>query len=322
MSELIKICVIGAGNWGMNHIKTLDSLGNLFGVVDNDLNKLNQVQDEFPGCEVFSNIDNALENDFDGFIVATSASSHFLVAKKIIQNKKHVLIEKPMTLSSIDAKILCDLALKNNVNLMVGHLLLFHPAFIKIKQMLDSGKIGDLQYMYSNRLNFGTIRSDENVFWSFAPHDISLFQYYAESTPIDITSIGADILQPGIHDSTITTFKYNNRLMGHIFVSWLHPFKEHRFVLIGSKGMLYFEDSKKGKPLLFYNKSINFDGRVPIAEKKESTKIDYEFEYPLTAELKYFIKNINNREIKIANGQSGYDVIDILERASLSLKGS
>ena len=228
-----------------------------------------------------------------------------------------------MTLNSKDAVKLCDLANKNEVKLMVGHLLLFHPAFKKIKEMLNDGHIGTLQYMYSNRLNFGTIRSNENVFWSFAPRmTYHFFNFMQIVILIVFFSIGADILQPGIHDSTVTTLKYENGIMGHIFVSWLHPFKEHRFILIGSEGMLFFEDSKKDKPLLHYSKSISFEGDVPIAEEKSAKNIDYKFEYPLTNELKYFLNGINGEDIKIANGQSGIEVINILEQASRFLKSN
>ena len=166
-----------------------------------------------------------------------------------------MLVEKPLTLDSISATKLCDYAEEMNVNLMVGHVLLFHPAFQKMKQIISDGKIGDIQYIYSNRLNLGTFRTNENVFWSFAPHDISLFNFFFNQEPLSITSRGIDILQKNIHDSSITSFKYKNNKMGHIFVSWLHPFKEHRFVIIGSKGMLHFEDSLKDKPILFYDKS-------------------------------------------------------------------
>ena len=135
----------------------------------------------------------------------------------------------------------------------MGHLLLFHPAILKMKAMIEDGIIGDIQYMYSNRLNLGVVRKEENVFWSFAPHDIALFQWLTDSYPININTQGMDILQNGIHDTTITTLEYPNKLMTHIYVSWLHPFKEHRIVIIGSKGMISFEDSIAGKPLIFYN---------------------------------------------------------------------
>tara|TARA_Y100001980_G_C14554400_1_gene341052 strand:+ start:3693 stop:4667 length:975 start_codon:yes stop_codon:yes gene_type:complete len=318
-SSTKNICVIGGGNWGQNHIKTLHSLNCLAGVVDSDESVINVINKVYPTCKVFSNVDDALGMNFDGYIIATGPSSHYSLAKKIIFNKKHLLIEKPMTLNTSDAKELCDLADDNKVKLMVGHLLLFHPAFNKMKEMCSRGDIGDLQYMYSNRLNYGTIRSNENVFWSFAPHDVSLFQYYAESNPQDISSTGIDIIQPGIHDSTITTIKYENGIMGHIYVSWIHPFKEHRFVLIGSKGMLYFEDSKKEKPLLFFSKNINFDGPVPVAEDKSSSEIKYEFQFPLTEQLKYFIDCIGGKDVNVASGQSGLEVINILEKASSCL---
>ena len=203
---------------------------------------------------------------------------------------------------------------------MVGHLLLFHPAFKKIKDLYDNGDLGDLQYIYSNRLNLGTIRSDENVFWSFAPHDISLFQYFFKNNPIEVVSRGIDILQLDIHDSTITSLKYPNNTMGHIFVSWLHPFKEHRFVIVGSEGMIHFEDSLSNKPLLFYDKSVMFKGDIPIAEIGPTKQIDYSSDLPLTLEIKYFLKHLNGNKIKIADSESAINVIDILERATTSLK--
>ena len=315
-----KICVVGGGYWGKNHIKTLNKLNALAGIVEFNQTLASDYSFQYPDVKIYSSIDDALESKiFDGYTIATPSETHYEIAKHIIAFRKPLLVEKPLALNIKNAEELVTMAKEYSVNLMVGHLLLFHPAFKKIKEMCNEGYIGNLQYMYSNRLNFGTIRSNENVFWSFAPHDISLFQYYAESNPKDIFSIGTDILQPGIHDSTITTIKYENGIMGHIFVSWIHPFKEHRFVLIGSKGMLYFEDSKKDKPLLYFSKSINFKGKVPVAEDKSSTKIEYDFQYPLTEQLKYFIDCIGGRDVKIANGQSGLDVINILERASSCL---
>ena len=230
------------------------------------------------------------------------------------------MVEKPLTLNKKDALELCDLAKQNGINLMVGHLLLFHPAFTKIKQFLDQGYLGKLQYIYSNRLNLGTIRSDENVFWSFAPHDISLFQYFFQNNPTEVISRGVDILQPGIHDTTITSLKYPNNTMGHIFVSWLHPFKEHRFVIVGSEGMIHFEDSLSNKPLLFYDKRVMFEGDIPITDIGPTKRIDYNLDQPLTLEMKYFLKHLNGDKIEIASGESAVDVIEILESATFSLK--
>jgi UDP-2-acetamido-3-amino-2,3-dideoxy-glucuronate N-acetyltransferase len=182
--------------------------------------------------------------------------------------------------------------------------------------MLDNGDLGKLQYMYSNRLNLGTIRTEENVFWSFAPHDIALFQYFTGSTPLQITSNGSDILQPGIHDTTVTTIKYPNNIMGHIFVSWLHPFKEHRFVIIGSQGMIHFEDSREGKPLIFYDKCIDFKGGIPIPKSGSAVNIEYNSAMPLEAELQHFIKHLGSKSMDIANGESAIEVMEILIKAT------
>ena len=315
-----KICVVGAGNWGMNHIKTLQKLNVLSGIVEKNVDLAEYLKTHYPDCLIFNDLDHAVKHNFDGFIVATPPSTHFENAKLILESGYHLLVEKPITLNKKDAIDLNEIAIKNKVNLMVGHLLLFHPAFQTIKKMLDAGDLGQLQYIYSNRLNHGTIRTRENVFWSFAPHDIALFQYFFNDAPIEINSNGVDILQPGIHDTTITSFKYKNNKMGHIFVSWLHPFKEHRFVIVGSKGMIHFEDTKKDRPLIFYDKSVKFEDEIPVAGFGESKIISYEFEFPLEAELKYFIKHLDGSDIKIANGQSAVEVMDILERSNVILE--
>ena len=244
-----RICVVGAGYWGKNHINTLSQLNCLSGVVDKDNDKLNIFKKKYPFIKTYNDIDDSLSDNYNGYVVVTNAHTHFKITKFLIENNQHVLVEKPLTLNSEDAIALHNLAIDKKVNLMVGHVLLFHPAFQKIKSFLENGKLGDLQYIYSNRLNHGIIRSEENVFWSFAPHDIALFQYFTNSFPQKITSRGSDVLQDGVHDTTITTIEYPNNVMGHIFVSWLHPFKEHRFVVVGSKGMIRFEDYIAGKPL-------------------------------------------------------------------------
>lgn len=314
-----RICVVGAGNWGKNHINTLNQLNCLAGVVDKDDTQLNIFKTKYPFIKIYNNINDVLDDNYDGYVVATNAQSHFEITKFLIENNQHVLVEKPITLNSDDATTLHHLALRQNVNLMVGHVLLFHPAFQKIKSLLDDGTLGDLQYMYSNRLNLGTIRTEENVFWSFAPHDIALYQYFASSLPEKITSRGSNILQDGIHDTTITTIEYPKNVMGHIFVSWLHPFKEHRFVVVGSKGMIKFEDSMEGKPLVFYDKKVNWEEGKPITHSGSIRHIEYDDKMPLTAELQYFIDHLNGVPLTINNSESAIEVIKILELATNSL---
>ena len=314
-----KVCVVGAGNWGRNHIRTLYKLNALGGVVEQSKEAVNSIKSVYPTCKLHYDLEDALNENYDGFIVATPPLSHFEIGKRIIESNKPLLVEKPLTLNLQDAITLNDLAKQKNVNLMVGHLLLFHPAFKKITELIESGMIGEIQYIYSNRLNLGTFRSDENVFWSFAPHDISLFNYFFKKMPIDVTSRGVDILQKDIHDTTITSFKYNNNKMGHIFVSWIHPFKEHRFVIIGSNGMIHFDDSSENKHILFYDKKAEFSLSKPKAISGETKKIEYNKEQPLTNELIYFLSHLGDKKVEIADGDSAVEVIRILEQATNSL---
>ncbi len=313
------ICVVGAGRWGKNHIKTLHNLGCLAGIVEASADVLAEFQEKYHDVKTFATIRGAIKEDFDGFTVATPAETHFEIAEFIISHKRHVLVEKPITLKASEARRLKELAEENNVNLMVGHLLLFHPAIRKIKELIEKGKIGKLEYIYSNRLNLGTVRTEENILWSFAPHDISIFQYFIGSLPVEVISRGGAFLQPHIHDSSMTVLTYPGNIVGHIYVSWLHPFKEHRMVVIGSKGMFSYEDSSDDKNILFYEKGIDWIQGEPIKRDGPTEVIPYEKKMPLTEELKYFAAHTNGDPVEMADAQNGVEVLEILEKASESL---
>ena len=311
-----KICVVGSGNWGMNHIRTLFELDSLVGIVDSEENNFDKLKKKYPQVNIYKELDKAINDNYDGYIVATPPKTHFPIAKKIIESKSNILIEKPITTSLEKAKELNELAKLNNVKLMVGHLLLFHPAILKIKEIIDNGKIGEIQYLYSNRLNLGTIRKDENVLWSFAPHDIAIFQFIVGMLPVKVDSIGSDIIQEGIHDTTITYLEYPKKISGHIFVNWMHPFKEHRFIVIGSKGMISFEDSHDHKPLIFYDKNIKWDSkRQPLVSSSIKKYIEYKNESPLRNELEYFLRSFNEKLDK-SDGNSAIEVMKILTKAT------
>lgn len=316
-----KICVVGGGRWGKNHIRTLNDLGVLAGVVDANGSTLEWFKDKYPQIATHTRIDEALDAGYDGFTVATPAETHFEIASKIIKAKKPLLVEKPITLESWQARRLKELADANNVTLMVGHVMLFHPAIRKIKELISSGKIGKLEYIYSNRLNLGTVRIEENILWSLAPHDISIFQYFIGSDPIEVISRGGAFIQPHIHDSTMTVLTYPNNVVAHIFVSWLHPFKEHRIVVIGTKGMLSFEDSSTDKNILFYEKGIDWVRGEPVSRDGSTEIIPYEKTMALTEEMKCFIEHLDTPELlKDANSHEALKVLEILERASNGLK--
>ena len=315
----VKICVVGAGRWGKNHIKNLLEIGIEIGIVEKNLQKKNNIKRFFPNAVYFNSIEDTFKENFGGYIIATPPHTHYRLAEKILLNGKPVLVEKPLVLSIEEGEKLLSIVKNTHGKLIVGHLLLFHPAVIKMKELIDNGKIGDVQYLYSNRLNLGIVRKEENVFWSFAPHDISLFQFFSNSFPNEINTSGGAFLQNDIFDTTITYLKYPNGIQGHIYVSWLHPFKEHRLVIIGSKGTLHFEDSSETKPLLFYEKVIR-DNKELFLENKSPRLIEYDSGSPLKNELKYFVEIIEGKPICKANIQEGLDVIKILEIATKSLK--
>jgi UDP-2-acetamido-3-amino-2,3-dideoxy-glucuronate N-acetyltransferase len=248
MYSKIKLAIIGCGKWGKNHVKTSYKLlgGNLKIIYDVDKNNFENakiISDKLNFTSDFNDILTSTE--INSVIIATPANTHFEIAKKCLLHNKNVLVEKPITLISDEAKELVKIANDKKLILMVGHVLLYHPAILEMKKNIDNGKIGKLQYIYSNRLNLGTIRSEENILWSFAPHDISLMQFFTNSQPIEVSARGAAYVQPHIEDTTLTYLVYPNNVRAHIYVSWLHPFKEHRLVVIGDKGMLVFDDVVK-----------------------------------------------------------------------------
>ncbi|MBN1866073.1 Gfo/Idh/MocA family oxidoreductase [Candidatus Sumerlaeota bacterium] len=314
-----KVCVVGAGRWGRNHIQTLHTMDCLGGIVEANDETLARLAQSYPEAKTFPNVRDAVREEFDGFTVATPAATHFEIASFLLRDKKHVLVEKPIALKASEARELDALARRQGVQLMVGHVLLFHPAIAKIKELVDAGKIGKLEYLYSNRLNLGAVRTEENILWSFAPHDISIFQHLIGAMPTQVTSRGGAFLQPHIHDTTMTVLSYPDNVVGHIFVSWLHPFKEHRLVAIGSKGMLSFDDSSESKDLLFHEKGIDWVQGEPVKRDGATEAIPYDRTLPLTNELTYFVDCLGGNPVELADGRSAVEVLEILEQATVSL---
>ena len=204
---------------------------------------------------------------------------------------------------------------------MVGHILLFHPAIRKIKETIESGKIGKLFYIYSTRLNLGTVRTEESVFSSFAPHDISVLDYLIGNKAVKIEAKGSKFLQDKVYDTTMTQFDYPDGVSAHIFVSWLHPFKEQLLVVVGSKGMISFDDSTKEKEIHFYNKRIDFTNGIPVKVEEPDEIIAYEKKMPLEEELKYFVEHLDST-IEINTGENGLEVVRVLESVENMIKAN
>ena len=322
-----RLGIIGCGRWGINHVRTADALfgANLVAVADPNPAAAAKVKEISGRIRFSSNVKSIVEGDaVNSVIVATPAETHFQLAKELLRNGKNVLVEKPITLHGEEARELIAVAEEKKLKLMVGHLLLYHPAVLKIKEMLNAGTIGRLQYIYSNRLNFGTVRTEENILWSFAPHDISVIQFLTGSNPVGVTALGAAFLQDKIEDSTVTYLSYPGNVHAHIFVSWLHPFKEHRMVVIGDKGMLVFEDSAQKDKLRLYPKGFSTaNGKI---EKFDGAfhAIEYEEKQPLAEEQLHFSRTVEENIQPVTGGRHALEVLEILEMAerSLSRNGS
>lgn len=319
----LKVAVIGSGKWGINHVKTAVSLlgpGNVT-VCDTFSAAEEKVKAVSGDISFTDNLDTVLsDTNIQGVIIATPAETHFEIATQLLSSGKNVLVEKPITLLSAEAQALINTASANNAKLMVGHVLLYHPAILKLKQLVNAGKIGALQYIYSNRLNLGTIRSEENILWSFAPHDISIIQYLTGTDPVSVYAKGADLVQHQIEDSTLTYLVYPNNIHAHIFVSWLHPFKEQRLVVIGEKGMFVFEDSLKTEKLKFYPKGFKKVGNGIEKFESDYEVIEFENAQPLAEEHKHFYNCILEDKQPLTDGPHALEVLKILEEATQSIR--
>lgn len=316
--ERARICVVGAGRWGQNHLRTLHDMGCLAGVVETDAERREQVRAEY-GVGVYRDVEAAMVDGFDGFVVAVPAARHVQVALPLLEAGCAVLIEKPMALSTTDALHLLEVAKQHGARVMVGHLLLFHPAIRKIKELIDGGAIGRIAYLYSNRLNFGRVRAEENAFWSLAPHDISLFNYFLGGRPVEVSARGRAFLQTGVEDEVRATLRYEGGEVAYAFASWLHPFKEHRLVVVGSRGMVVYEDSSEKKEVQYYRKGFEMRNGEAVGFDDGVEVIPYEPTMPLTAELRYFVEHLRDG-YKVASGEEGAEVVRVLEQVSMQLR--
>lgn len=326
----MKLAVLGCGRWGINHVKTAHRLfgEKLVLVSDIDPSASERIQKISDSIRFTTDLDEIINNrGINAVIVATPATTHYSITRNLLLSGKNVLVEKPITLELSEARELIAIAEEKKLKLMVGHVLLYHPAVRKLKELIDAGKIGKMQYIYSNRLNFGTVRTEENILWSFAPHDISIIQFLVGSSPDFVEARGAVFLQKDIEDSTITYLSYPGNIHAHIFVSWLHPFKEQRLVVIGDKGMMVFEDSAPKDKLKFYPKGFNKGIGDSQSDKKLLEKFDGDFEViahddkqPLAEEQCHFIKCVEEDLVPLTDGRHALEVLEILKRAERSLK--
>ncbi len=315
-----KIAVVGCGYWGRNIVRNFHELKSLAAVCDNDVEVAKKQAADY-NVEVKSFVDIKESDEFDGIVIATPAEQHYSLAKEILQSGKHVFVEKPLALKVEQGEELCELAARNNLILMVGHLLQYHPVFVHIKNMVSNGELGRLQYIYSHRLNLGKVRREENILWSFAPHDISMILSLIGDEPESVNASGSYYLHNEIADVTTTNLTFSGGENAHIFVSWLHPFKEQKLVVVGDQSMLVFDDQQSwDNKLVKYSYHINWKNGIPVPEKAEGTSIIVEPSEPLRNECKHFLECINGKVTCRTDGEEGLRVLRVLNAAENSMR--
>jgi UDP-2-acetamido-3-amino-2,3-dideoxy-glucuronate N-acetyltransferase len=315
-----KVAVLGSGYWGKNLVRNFHELGALHCVCDPREEVLLDVRDRY-GVMTTSDLKTVLgDPEVKGVVIAAPAAQHYELAKKCLIHGKDVYVEKPLALRSEEGKELVELACTYNRILMVGHILEFHPAILELKKMIREGELGRVQYIYSSRLNMGKLRTEENILWSFAPHDISAILFLLGESPNRVATHGGNYLNTHIPDTTLTTCDFNSGVKAHIFVSWLHPFKEQKLAIVGGRKMAVFDDVESERKLVLYSHRVDWVDRMPVAYKDQGLVIPLPKVEPLKRECDHFLTCIETRQTPRTSGESALRVLKVLEACEDSMR--
>ena len=316
------IAIIGAGHWGKNLIRNFARLGCLRVVCDDSQQALDPIQSQYPNVETVTSAGTVFSrDDIDAVVVATPPTTHYELAKSALKAKKHVFVEKPLALDVSHGEMLANLAVEQDKILMVGHLLHYHAAVIKLKELVYNGELGKINYIYSNRLSFGKIRHQENTLWSFAPHDISDILGILNDTPSQVSCQGSNCVQPHVADVSLSQLQFSSGKGAHIFVSWMHPFKEHKLVIVGDKQMAVCDDTLSwDQKLTLYPHEIHWKDQIPVAQKAQGQPVPLNESEPLLAECRHFLESIESGNKPITDSQEGLQGLKVLNALQQSME--
>ena len=318
-----KIGIIGCGKWGSNLIRTFHQLGALRAVCDSDSDNLSHQARLYPEVEAFEDPKQMWSHpEISAVVLATPPVTHYHLAKTALLAGKDVFVEKPLALTLEDGEKLVELADQTQKILMVGHVLEYHHAIVKLRELVRQGELGKIHYVYSHRLNLGRVRREENILWSFAPHDVSILLSLTGEMPSEVTAVGGNYLQKGIADVTVTNLHFPSGTRAHIFVSWLHPFKEHKLVVVGSKKMAVFNDMVPKEKLRIYDKGIEWVDGMPLARETAETVLFFPEGEPLRNECLAFLASVEKRTGPRTDGRNGLRVLRVLESCQKSMEQS
>lgn len=316
------IAVVGCGYWGRNLVRNFAELGALHTICDKSHSVLSQYIDRYQGVKRETDFESVLsDKDIKGIAISSPAALHYAMSREALLAGKDVFVEKPLALLVNEGEELVGLAKEKGRILMVGHLLLYHPAIIELKRIIDKGELGKINYIYSSRLNLGKFRTEENILWSFAPHDISVIIYLLNESPLSVSAHGGCYLTRDIADVTLTTMNFKSGVNAHIFVSWLHPYKEQKLVVVGDRKMAMFDDTRDSDKLLLYEHKIEWIDRLPVSTKESPVAIKIDDAEPLRLECQHFLDCMESREKAKTSGEEGLEVLKILDGCQRSLSG-
>jgi predicted dehydrogenase len=314
------IAVVGCGYWGRNLVRNFRQLGALRAVCDATESGRALARELAPEAKLCDSVDQLLAMPgIAGIALATPAVTHLPLALQCLAAGKDVFVEKPMALRSDEGRRMLAAARAGNRVLMVGHILEYHPAILALRRLIDTGKLGPVRYVYSNRLNFGKIRTEENALWSFAPHDVAVILRLVGGLPEEVSCRGAAFVHGHLADVTMSTLHFSNNVHAHIFVSWLNPFKEQKLVVVGADRMAVFNDTVADKKLLLYNQHVTVENGTPVLHNQDVEVVPIESGEPLAAECRDFLRCIATRGAPVSGGETGLRVLQVLEACQQSM---
>jgi len=320
--DISRLAVIGCGYWGKNLVRNFHALGSLGMVCDPTEVGRTLACELAPEIEVVEELEAVIcDERITAVAIATPAETHRELAVRCLQAGKDVFVEKPMALTAAEGESMKDVAEESGRILMVGHLLEYHPAILKLRELIASGELGNVNYVYSNRLNFGKVRTEENALWSFAPHDVAVILRLFGTLPVEVTASGGSYLTPDLADVTVSCLRFVDGRRAHVFVSWLHPFKEQRLVVVGDEKMAVFDDvASHEHKLVLYPNRVDFEDRLPVLCKEDAQSVDFSRNEPLRCECEHFLNRIRDRKQPLTDAVSGIAVLRVLEACQKSLE--
>lgn len=316
-----RVGVAGVGYWGRNLLRNFHALGALAAFCDANPAPVGEFAPQYPAARAYRRFADMLAaDDVEAVAVATPSHTHGALVGEALAAGRHVYCEKPLCLDVGEARRLEAEAERRRLTLMVGHILLYHPAFRELLARVRAGELGRLRYIYSTRLSLGKIRREESALWSFAPHDISMILQLAGHMPESAIAAGGHYLTPGVADTTLSHLTFSDNLQAHVFVSWLHPFKDQRLVVVGDKAMVVFDDTRpaEGK-LVMYRHGVHWDGEIPVVSKAEGEPLPCEDSEPLRNECRAFLDAVSGGARPPSDAAEGIRVLRVLEACRRSI---